>query len=361
MSDRKSSRARKTVDYAHFGGDEDDDDFRDCTPPVPKRAKLSNKENKEKKKSEQKKENKSKQSRKSLEERLYEKELQEALQLSLSQSDGSQESSSTPIDSNTNAGDQPPVLIKIDDEERAPSPILPHLEAVSVPKSSSNKADDDIEVIETNIDVIPSSSVRGGRSNKTKKYIDSDSEPDSDFNPADADDSFEDDGDDSNDDDYNDEDSDSDFGSSKKKKSSKKENPKAKPSAVKKSSTSKKTEKPKEVNKKPSSKSTVSTVKSSSVNGNIGKNNKTSTVTSCRTPTSSSVTRKPLQWKPPGASGDGKSPVVTNTKPRLPVNSSVKMSPLGGVNVKSPNSGLRLGLSRNMKLKPLHPNLKTGS
>ena len=42
-------------------------------------------------------------------------------------------------------------------------------------------------------------------------------------------------------------------------------------------------------------------------------------------------------------------------------------SPSGGVNVKtsftgaglkSPTSGLRLGLSRNMKLKPLHPNLK---
>ena len=73
-----------------------------------------------------------------------------------------------------------------------------------------------------------------------------------------------------------------------------------------------------------------------------------------------------------GMSDDGKSPTVAVVKgraslggamagksPGLGVN-SVK-SPglgLGGVNIKSPNSGLRVGLSRNMKLKSLHPNLK---
>ena len=33
-------------------------------------------------------------------------------------------------------------------------------------------------------------------------------------------------------------------------------------------------------------------------------------------------------------------------------------SPCTGVGLQSPNGGLRIGLSRNMKLKPLHPNLK---
>lgn len=37
-------------------------------------------------------------------------------------------------------------------------------------------------------------------------------------------------------------------------------------------------------------------------------------------------------------------------------NSGVK-SPLGGINLKSPG-GLRLGLSRNMRVKPLHANVK---
>lgn len=55
---------------------------------------------------------------------MFERELQEALQLSMSQSDGSQESStSTPADAHSN--NQPPILIN--DDDRAPSPILPPL------------------------------------------------------------------------------------------------------------------------------------------------------------------------------------------------------------------------------------------
>ncbi|XP_012587808.1 PREDICTED: RAD51-associated protein 1 [Condylura cristata] len=71
---------------------------------------------------------------------------------------------------------------------------------------------------------------------------------------------------------------------------------------------------------------------------------------------SSEATRKPLQilspsaesrrpkWSPPGASG----------------RSSNSSSPLAGVSVKSPNHSLRLGLSRLARVKPLHPNASSG-
>lgn len=50
--------------------------------------------------------------------------------------------------------------------------------------------------------------------------------------------------------------------------------------------------------------------------------------------------------------------VGINSKTKPSLSGGLGKSPLGGVNIKSPSSGLRLGLSRNMKLKPLHPNLK---
>lgn len=70
---------------------------------------------------------------------------------------------------------------------------------------------------------------------------------------------------------------------------------------------------------------------------------------------SSEATRKPLQirspsadvkrpkWTPPGASG-----------------SSSSSSPLTGLSVKSPNHSLRLGLSRLARVKPLHPSASSG-
>ncbi|XP_037370417.1 RAD51-associated protein 1 [Talpa occidentalis] len=71
---------------------------------------------------------------------------------------------------------------------------------------------------------------------------------------------------------------------------------------------------------------------------------------------SSEATRKPLQilspsaeskrpkWVPPGVSG----------------RSSNSSSPLAGVSVKSPSHSLRLGLSRLARVKPLHPNATSG-
>lgn len=71
---------------------------------------------------------------------------------------------------------------------------------------------------------------------------------------------------------------------------------------------------------------------------------------------SSEAARKPLQicspsaeskrpkWVPPAASGS----------------SSSRSSPLAGATVKSPNQSLRLGLSRLARVKPLHPSATTG-
>ncbi|XP_019516532.1 PREDICTED: RAD51-associated protein 1 isoform X2 [Hipposideros armiger] len=71
----------------------------------------------------------------------------------------------------------------------------------------------------------------------------------------------------------------------------------------------------------------------------------------------SEATRKPLQicspsaeskrpkWVPPAVSGSSSSSSPSSSR-----------SPLAGVSVKSPNQSLRLGLSRLARVKPLHPN-----
>ncbi|XP_013397250.1 nuclear ubiquitous casein and cyclin-dependent kinase substrate 1 isoform X2 [Lingula anatina] len=88
MSERKSSRAKKVVDYATFG-DEDggsDDDFATPTPPPSKKTKLSTKESKPKKTQNiEASAKKSKKRRTAVEERVFDKELQLALELSMSE------------------------------------------------------------------------------------------------------------------------------------------------------------------------------------------------------------------------------------------------------------------------------------
>ncbi|WAR02399.1 hypothetical protein MAR_008957 [Mya arenaria] len=128
MSERKSIRARKAVDYGKFGGgcSDDDDDFADCTPPVPKKAKLSsNKENKMQKPDKQSKVKETK-SRKSVQEKVFERELQEALQLSMSQSDGSQsqEESKSGL-SGAPLATSSPIAGKPDPVSKTPTPARP--------------------------------------------------------------------------------------------------------------------------------------------------------------------------------------------------------------------------------------------
>lgn len=371
MSDRKSSRARKSVDYSKFGGGDDfDDDFADSTPPVSKRPKLSNnKENKEKNPSKvsSKKEAKARKplDRKTVEERIFERELQEALELSMSQSDPSQESADAPAQGSAGGPAQEsapaPVLtsegeglVEVEDDNVPPSPIVPSIDNPPI-LTKQKPTDDEIEVLETDIEELPSRK----RASKTKRYIDSDSEPDeadSDFSPEDDEDSFREESDDDSDEDFNCDDSDSDFGSSKQK-TAKKNSAKSKTS--KKSVLKGKSPKPSTgVTKAAGNKAgrTTSVKKSSSVPTPVA----TSSPAARAPPAAGLTSRKSPNWKPPGTAGEKKTVTTNNlARSRPPINSTTTVrSPLGGVNIKSPSAGLRLGLSRNMKLKPLHPNLK---
>ncbi|XP_052800441.1 RAD51-associated protein 1-like isoform X2 [Mya arenaria] len=368
MSERKSIRARKAVDYGKFGGgcSDDDDDFADCTPPVPKKAKLSsNKENKMQKPDKQSKVKETK-SRKSVQEKVFERELQEALQLSMSQSDGSQ--SQEEVVTMGTPPEAPPIL-----EREAPSPVLPVIDCKpvsvgSIPVLRDQTEDGDIVVIEE--DVVEKTQARR-RMAKPKKYVDSDSESehgqDSDFAVGEEVPSSDDDdgGDDDNgsDDDFNASDSDSDFGSSKKKKAAK---PQSKKAAAKPPNQKKE---PKATTAKPKaallkSKSGLSGAPLATSSPIAGKPDPVS-----KTPTPARPAKLQQNWKPPGSAIGTKSPAISKVKSRQVLTSSVINSPvpsgaclkspsLGGVNIKSPNTGLRIGLSRNMKLKPLHPNLK---
>lgn len=67
---------------------------------------------------------------------------------------------------------------------------------------------------------------------------------------------------------------------------------------------------------------------------------------------SSEATRKPLQIRSP--STEGRKPKWV--PPATSGSSNSNRSPLAGVSVKSPNQSLRLGLSRLARVKPLHPN-----
>ncbi|XP_052800442.1 RAD51-associated protein 1-like isoform X3 [Mya arenaria] len=332
-------------------------------------------------------------SRKSVQEKVFERELQEALQLSMSQSDGSQ--SQEEVVTMGTPPEAPPIL-----EREAPSPVLPVIDCKpvsvgSIPVLRDQTEDGDIVVIEE--DVVEKTQARR-RMAKPKKYVDSDSESehgqdfevdlrkflkspltpkvkktkckddgDSDFAVGEEVPSSDDDdgGDDDNgsDDDFNASDSDSDFGSSKKKKAAK---PQSKKAAAKPPNQKKE---PKATTAKPKaallkSKSGLSGAPLATSSPIAGKPDPVS-----KTPTPARPAKLQQNWKPPGSAIGTKSPAISKVKSRQVLTSSVINSPvpsgaclkspsLGGVNIKSPNTGLRIGLSRNMKLKPLHPNLK---
>ncbi|XP_052286480.1 RAD51-associated protein 1-like isoform X2 [Dreissena polymorpha] len=372
MPERKSDRARKVVDYGKFGGgdsdDDFDDDFKECTPPVAKKPKIAIKENKQKSTDKIPK-NKS---RKSVEEKIYERELQAALELSMSQSDQSQGCGTHDKGTadNSLSDDLPPVL-----DQEATSPVIPPLGNIEkdpppvtprLQPANQHDSDDDIQVIETGIEAVPSSSRK--RSTKARKYVDSDSDEgeDSDYEAEDA---LQDEEDDDSDKDYNGDGSDSDFGSKKKKANVKGKQTKSAPQKDK--SVNKKQQNAGKSAKQPSSSSKSKSLvpKSSKVEASSPLATSSPLVsrtpTSCRTSTPTTTVRLQQTWKPPGAATANSSPSVGSIKSQTSVGKSpglegvhIKLPCLGGVNIKSPSSGLRLGLSRNMKSKPLHPNLK---
>ncbi|KAH3882218.1 hypothetical protein DPMN_006151 [Dreissena polymorpha] len=285
-----------------------------------------------------------------------------------------------------------PVIPPLGNIEKDPPPVTPRLQP-----ANQHDSDDDIQVIETGIEAVPSSSRK--RSTKARKYVDSDSDEGEDFeidlkkflqsplktksltdpksktrkhdNDSDyeAEDALQDEEDDDSDKDYNGDGSDSDFGSKKKKANVKGKQTKSAPQKDK--SVNKKQQNAGKSAKQPSSSSKSKSLvpKSSKVEASSPLATSSPLVsrtpTSCRTSTPTTTVRLQQTWKPPGAATANSSPSVGSIKSQTSVGKSpglegvhIKLPCLGGVNIKSPSSGLRLGLSRNMKSKPLHPNLK---
>ncbi|XP_062619880.1 RAD51-associated protein 1-like [Saccostrea cucullata] len=334
-----SRRGKKRVDYSHFGMlDEDDDDFAEFTPPASKKIKTSSSKPegkpKDKTSSKNEKNKNSRTERKSLnrprvDDELFENELQMALEMSMSESQEVKEESPL-VDSNkenkveakveslehAKKGEDSPNVVSVDDEVKEDNK----------PHKPANTSDDEIEVIATDI----TESIKPRRTPAPKK---SKQQEESDFED-DMDDVSSDD-DDDDDEDYSG--ADSDFDDCKKKSKSKAKTKQPKKSAA-----------PAKVKAAPVSKVKVATGKTSKPS--VPKSSvKTPTLkTSSTAKPSSSVTRPspvnrpPLtspspRWNPPGPAGNKKSDTSS---------------------ICSPTSGLRLGLSRNMKLKPLHPNLQ---
>lgn len=341
-----SRRSKKRVDYSQFGiQDEDDDDFAEFTPPASKRIKTST--SKTDAKSKEPKTNKPKEGRgdrKSLNrsapsDEAFESELQLALEMSRSESQEVKEESPL-LESNK----ENQLQVEMEDEKAeenhdvsSSAGMIPDTASnicdinseknnLCKPATVINKSDDEIEVLAT--DVIED--VKPRRSSATKKIK---NQEESDFED-DMEDISSYDEDDDDDDSYDGEDS--DFDDCKKKNKSKaKKSVKSSTATKAKAATVKA---PKPASSKQASKSTVS---KPSVKPSGSKTPSTQTAKSL-VPRPSPVRRPALsspstRWNPPGPA---------------------KQKDSDATSVQSPTSGLRLGLSRNMKLKPLHPNLK---
>lgn len=347
-----SRRSKKRVDYSQFGiQDEDDDDFAEFTPPASKRIKTST--SKTEAKSKEPKTNKTKEGRadrKSLNrsaptDEAFESELQLALEMSRSESQEVKEEIPL-VESNKEnqqqvevegekAEENPDVssniLDKTDMTSDGPSNICDinsKRESNFKPATVMNKSDDEIEVLATDV-IEDAKPRRSSATKKVKKQEESDFEDDmEDVSSYDE----EEDNDDDDDDSYDGEDS--DFDDCKKKTKSKAKKPvKSTTSTKSKAATEKAT---KLASSKPASKSSAS---KSSVKP-VGA--KTPSAAKPLAPRPSPVRRPALsspstRWNPPGPA---------------------KQKNSDATSIQSPTSGLRLGLSRNMKLKPLHPNLK---
>lgn len=346
-----SRRSKKRVDYSQFGiQDEDDDDFAEFTPPASKRIKTST--SKTEAKSKEPKTNKTKEGRgdrKSLNraaptDEAFESELQLALEMSRSESQEVKEEIPL-VESNKENQQQE----EVEDEKAEKKPdvssnifektdLTPDVssnicdinskrESHCKPATVMNKSDDEIEVLATDVieDVKPR---RSSATKKVKKQEESDFEDDvEDISSYDE----EDDDDDS----YDGEDS--DFDDCKKKTKSKAKKPAKSPTTKVKAVTGKAT---KPGSSKPASSKPVS--KSTSKRSVKPTGTETPSTVKPLAPRPSPVRRPALsspstRWNPPGPAKQKNSDTTS---------------------IQSPTSGLRLGLSRNMKLKPLHPNLK---
>ncbi|XP_064603275.1 RAD51-associated protein 1-like isoform X2 [Liolophura sinensis] len=323
---RRPCRSRKTVDYSAFEGEDNDDDFADPTPPT-KKAKGSNKENKMNRKKEGelpkiKSQDRGCGNRQSLDEKLFDRDLEAALKLSIL---SSADADLTEVAVETHSSDKPALSSTTPSVESRGSGVTESKHSLP----SVAKLDDEIIALPDDLSENPRK--RRKAAVKPVRYDDADDDDDAveeEWNPAKAD-KLNSGNDDDDDEEFDPEDSDSDYGSSKKKRGNKKT--KSKPVTKKVTPTKTKLKSNVTVTpvhqKKPSVKQTnpKSTTKSSPV------------TPSHHTPSRVLSGGLKKAWVPPAR--------------------STSSSPLASLTVKSPSSGLRLGLSRNQKVKSLHPSV----
>ncbi|XP_046561470.1 RAD51-associated protein 1-like isoform X3 [Haliotis rubra] len=343
MSARRSKRERKKINYAAFG-DNDDDDFADPSPHERKKSALANKENKDKsKKSERAVKPVKGTQRLSLEEKLFERDLQAALNLSVSESQESSDGiealkpednshqvtvtveSAPPLSSVKSSVTEPDVTSgKVDQADTDLKPGSDHQSqhVITVRKRPAEVEEDEvIQILESDIlsGEQPSKRRRVTSAPKKSKYVDSDSDGSEFGMDSDSDESFS-------------EGDDSDFDGSKSKskasKASSATKTKAVPAAVTKT-------KPADTKTKPAPAAKVQ---------------KPATQLQSTTGKTTSVVRKSVS-SPGGATvspqnrpkASTKGPKTSWTPPAL---SSSCKSAVGGNAMTSPSAGIRLGLSR---------------
>ncbi|XP_052067394.1 RAD51-associated protein 1-like isoform X2 [Mytilus californianus] len=393
MSDRRPARARKAVDYAKFGGPDDfDDDFADLTPPPSKKAKTSSSKDLQKKTTaitDKKKPTK----RTPLAEKVYERELQAALELSLiaSQSSNCDDDDEDFKPKNNKKSN----VIKIEKEKINKTPVTstPFEEVKQNDVICSVEVNKDKNINCINIERLGNSSEKtetvhaehnvenhkilheiqrnksdgndsdsiivledeeelgkGGRRKsviKAKVVYDDSEDNESEFSVDEDDDD-----DDPSDDDY-DEDNDSDFdcGSKKKKKDANKKTVTPKPTKQTKTNVGTKPA----AASKPGADSKAKTIMPVvSSKGPL----KSPAITVRAAVKSPAITARPAV-KSPAIRSAISSPIVRTVPKWNPPGSAENVnSPLGSASIQSPSSGgMRVGLSRNQRVKSLHPGL----
>ncbi|XP_036314210.1 RAD51-associated protein 1 isoform X6 [Pipistrellus kuhlii] len=306
-------RNKKPVNYSQFENSEsdvDDDDFVSATGPLNKKSRTPNELKLEKPKPKLKNlqkediplQEKTPKKRMALDDKLYQRDLQVALELS------AKELPTVTIDVEGSQGSE-----KHDNSERETMDKSPHISNCSVAsdylgrRKAASKA-----VVQQRKILLEGSDGDSANDSEPDFATGEDSEDDSDFSES--------------------EDNDKDF-TMRKSKEIKKKEMKVKSPVVK-----------KEKKTKSKCNALVDSAPAAVKSGSQPSSKKVSL--------SSEATRKPLQIHSP--STESKRPKWV--PPAVSGRSSTSSSPLAGEFVKSPNQSLRLGLSRLARVKPLHPN-----
>ncbi|KAK7098648.1 RAD51-associated protein 1-like [Littorina saxatilis] len=363
MSERRSGRSRKQVDYSKFAADIDnDDDFADSTPPPSKKQRKAEKTEEKKDISKSSKASSdrptTKKSRLPLDDKLYERDLQAALEMSVRDS---------PSQPELGAGDQDRVgsgqavlhstplpgvdsaLHRTDLESQTLMPSAIPLPPTAVPRSHALEHNDNIEFLGTvtcSDSDSPAKPCIAARKRKTCVINDDDDDESShDF----SDGAESSDGDSGSDFD----DADSDFDDSKSKSKTKgkvKGVPtKKKPAATEKKSSAAPVSKSKAPKKPCSVPAPVMTRTPAAAS---------TPASTVKSPVSPACVRMCAATTPSPAGSRASTPSYKAPAWTAPGHSESSSSSNTSASLKSPSSGLRLGLSRRASTKPLHPSLK---